>query len=302
MNISIRYTFNLLCSCLIITLLASCSSSSSDKKSAEEAAFEEAEKKISSDLNTVIHDLPSPTEVPYMLQATGADFDASLINSLDRISRYETNEDEAGLNLGVYATDMGYLLSYEKVSESRKYMEACQRLAETLGVASVFDVKTMEEFQGNLNNPDSLNKILSRAIVQAESRLESSDRVSMAALILTGSFIEGLYLAVMVIETYPTDILDEANRNLILEPLVKVVLDQKKPLLDVIAMLKDLPQDDIIAKMITELSILRILYDGDLADIQEKIATNTGNFVLTQDMLIDITTEVKRVRKDIVEY
>ncbi len=160
----------------------------------------------------------------------------------------------------------------------------------------------MEEFQGNLNNPDSLSKILSRAIVEAETRLESSDRVSVAALILTGSFLEGLYLAVKVIETYPSDILDETNRNLILEPLVKVVLDQKKPLLDVIAMLKDLPQNDAIAKMITELSILRILYDGDLADIQAKIASNEGNFILTQDMLIDITTEVKRVRNDIVAF
>lgn len=304
MNQSIRYSFNLAFTLIIAAVLVGCGGSSSEKekKAAEQAAFEEAEKKITSDLNTVIHDLPSPTEVPYLLQATGADYNPELVNTLDRLPRYETNEDESALNLGVYATDMGYLLSYEKISESREYMNACRKLAENLGVASVFDVKTMEEFQGNLNNPDSLNDILSRAIVEAEERLESADRVSIAALILTGSFIEGLYLAVKVIETYPTDILDEANRNLILEPLVKVVLDQKKPLLDVIAMLKDLPQDDIIAKMINELNILRILYDGDLADIQEKIATNKGDFVITQDMLIDITTEVKRVRRDVVEY
>jgi hypothetical protein len=301
MKISIRYAFTLLIGSAFALALVGCGGTSNEK-SAKEAAFEEAEKKISSDLDQVIHDLPSPTEVPYMLQATGSDFNGTLINGLENLSKYETNEEEASLNLGVYATDMGYLLSYEKVSESRQYMEACQKLAETLGVASVFDVKTMEEFQGNLNNPDSLSKILSRAIVEAETRLESSDRVSVAALILTGSFLEGLYLAVKVIETYPSDILDETNRNLILEPLVKVVLDQKKPLLDVIAMLKDLPQNDAIAKMITELSILRILYDGDLADIQAKIASNEGNFILTQDMLIDITTEVKRVRNDIVAF
>ena len=53
-------------------------------------------------------------------------------------------------------------------------------------------------------------------------------------LVLAGSFIEGLYLAIEVIETYPKDVLDADTRNLILEPLVKVVLDQEKPLLDVI--------------------------------------------------------------------
>ncbi len=303
MNLTLRKSLQLLSIFTLVILLVSCGGNpNKDRKEAEQAAFEQAEQKISSDLDRVLGDLPSPTEVPYLLQATGADYDANLINTLDKLARYETNQDEASLNLGVYATDMGYLLSYEKVSESSDYMGACQKLAESLGIASVFDVKTIESFQSNMNNSDSLNKVINKAIIDVESRLEEADRVSVAALILTGSFIEGLYLAVRVIETYPTDILDSDTRNLILEPLVKVVLDQKKPLLDVIAMLDDLPQDDIIAKMITELNILKIYYDGDLAEIQEKISQNTGGFVLTQDMLIDITTEVKRVRKDIVEF
>ncbi|MFY0606935.1 MAG: hypothetical protein JXR10_09475 [Cyclobacteriaceae bacterium] len=303
MSFSFRTFSNLLTVFTLAILVAACGGNpQKDRQEAEKAAFEQAEKKISSDLDQVIKDLPSPTEVPYLLQATGSDFDASLINGLDKLSNYETNEDESALNLGVYATDMGYLLSYEKVSDSREYLQACQKLAEALGIASVFDVKTIEKFQANLNNSDSLNSLLSAAIVDVEAKLEESDRVSVAALILTGSFVEGLYLAVKVIETYPTDILDEQTRNLILEPMVKVVLDQKKPLMDVIDMLNDLPQDDIIAKMITELNILRIFYEGDLAEIQEKISNNTGDFILTQDMLIDITTEVKRVRGDIVDF
>ncbi len=303
MKFSLRTISNSLMLITLALLMVACGGNpKKDRQEAEQAAFEEAEQKISSDLDQVIKDLPSPTEVPYLLQATGSDFDVSLINGLSKLPNYETNEDEAALNLGVYATDMGYLLSYEKVSDSREYLAACQKLAEALGIASVFDVKTIEKFQANLNNSDSLNALLSTAIVDIESKLEESDRVSVAALILTGSFVEGLYLAVKVIETYPTDILDEDTRNLILEPMVMVVLDQKKPLLDVIDMLNDLPQDDIIAKMITELNILRIFYDGDLAEIQDKISNNTGGFVLTQDMLIDITTEVKRVRGDIVDF
>lgn len=268
---------------------------------AGEVAFDDANAKIVADMDVVISDLPSPTEVPYLLRSTGTDYNPELPNDLSKIAQYQTNEDESALNLGIYATDMGYLISYEQVQKSIEYMEACQKLTEALGVSTVFDMATMEKFQSNLNNPDSLEKILSEAIVDVEGRLENTDRASIAALILTGSFVEGLYLTVKMVETYPTDLLDETTRNIILEPLVRVVLDQKKPLLDIITMLKDLPQDDIIAKMITELNILKILYDGDLAEIQKKIATNTGNFVLTQDMLIDITTEVKRVRNDIVE-
>jgi len=283
--------------------IVSCDSKSKKKleSEAEASAFEEAEKQISLDINKVIKDLPNPTEVPYLLQATGADFDKELINGLEKIPQYQSNEDETALNLGVYATDMGYLVSYEQVQPSLNYMENCQKLAESLGIASVFDVSTINEFQKNLNNPVKLNEIIAGAILEAEERLENSDRLPIAALVITGSFVEGLYLAVKVIETYPTDILDEDTRNLILEPLVKVVLDQKQPLLDVIALLKDLPEDDIISKMIAELNILRILYEGDLAEVEKKISENTGGFMLTQGMLLDITTEVKRIRTDIVD-
>ncbi|MEP4532502.1 MAG: hypothetical protein ABJ004_05405 [Cyclobacteriaceae bacterium] len=300
MKVFSQSVLNLILAGAISTALVSCGGSSKKESKAEDVAFSGAEK-LSGDIDRVIGDLPSPSEVPYTMQAIGADYNPTLINDLSRIDGYQSNEDEAALNLGIYATDMGYLSSYQKAQKAMTYMESCHDLAEALGVASVFDVATMEKFQNNLNNPEELNKIMNAAILEAEERLESTERASIAALVLTGSFVEGLYLATRVIETYPKDILDEDTRNLILEPMFKIVLDQKKPLLDIIGMLKDLPQDDIIAKMITELNILRLLYDGDLADIEENIKNNTGNFIVTQEMLIDITTEVKRIRKDIVE-
>ncbi len=296
-----RFTLTLFVSAIFLSTMISCGGGSS-KSSSEEAAFEEAEKKIVTDMDQVIHDLPSPTEVPYLLQATGADYNKEIINDLERLPKYLTNEDESALNLGIYATDMGYLISYQKLEEATDYLESAQKLAESLGVASVFSVATVEKFQTNLDNPDSLNKILTQSITDVEDRLESADRVSVAALILAGSFIEGLYLAVEVIETYPKDVLDEDTRNLILEPLVKVVLDQEKPLLDVIGLMKDLPEDDIINHMINELEILRVLYETDLAEVEEKIANNTGDFVLTESTLSGIRSEVKRIRTDIVEF
>tara|TARA_B100001245_G_C22853493_1_gene410289 strand:+ start:129 stop:1070 length:942 start_codon:yes stop_codon:yes gene_type:complete len=301
MNKSLRFTLTLLVSASFLSTMVSCGGGSS-KSTAEDVAFEDAEKKIVTDMDQVIHDLPSPTEVPYMLQATGADFNKDIINGLERLPKYLTNEDESALNLGIYATDMGYLISYKQLEDATDYLESSQKLAESLGVASVFSVATIEKFQSNLDNPDSLNKILNKSITDVEDRLESADRVSVAALILAGSFVEGLYLAVEVIETYPTDVLDEETRNLILEPLVKVVLDQEKPLLDVIGLLKDLPEDDIIDHMISELEVLRVLYETDLAEVEKKIAENTGDFMLTESDLSGIRTEVKRIRTDIVEF
>ncbi|WP_258104742.1 hypothetical protein [Marinoscillum sp. MHG1-6] len=279
--------------------LLSCGGSTKTESSSE-VEFDE-EQQITTDISKVIGDLPSPSEVPYTMQAIGADFDKSLINDLTKIEHYSAKEDEAALNLGVYATDIGYLSSYKKGADAMEYMQKCHDLAEALGIATVFNVATMEKFQESMGSPEEFNKVLNDAILEAEERLETSDRASIAGLVLTGSFVEGLYLATKVIETYPEDVLDDQTRNLILEPLVRVVLDQKKPLLDIIGLLNDLPRTEIITHMISEMNILKILYNDDLAVIEEKIKANTGNFVITQDMLYDVTEEVKRIRKDIVE-
>lgn len=301
MNMPLRFAFSLLASSLILSVLTSCGGGSSKETKADEVEFDEAETQIVTDMSKMLHDLPSPTEVPYLLESTGAKFNDDIINSMTRLPKYLTNEDESALNLGIYATDMGYLISYAELEQANVYLQASQKLAETLGVASVFSLATIEKFQKNLNNPDSLNKILNHSISDVQEKLKSGDRVPVAALILAGSFIEGLYLTIKVIDTYPTDELEEEARNAILEPLVKVVLKQEKPLTDVITLLKDLPEDEIVNHMINELQILKVLYETDLAQVEKEIA-NKEDFVITESALSGIKSEVIRIRRDIVEF
>ncbi len=287
------------CVILAFSLLSGCGGSNKGSK-ADDVEFSASKEQLVADIDKVLADLPNPSEVPYTLQAAAADYNEELINDLSDVSSYQNNEDKAALNLGIYATDMGYLISYEQVQKSLDYLEACQNLSETLGVSSIFSNQMVSRFQESEGSRDTLASMIDNAIETAGKNLNDAERLNVGALILTGSFVEGLYLAVKVIETYPTDILDEDNRNLILEPLVKIVLDQKKPLEDVIALLEDVPSDDKIAGMLTELNTLKELYDGDLAEIEKKISENTGDFILTQDMLADITNEIKRIRSEII--
>ena len=286
---------------LVLTILAACGGSG-DKKSDEAAEeFDQAKSQMAQDIDKVIHDLPAPSEIPFLLQATGAEYNSDLISDLSKAEDYQTSTDKAALNLGVYATDVGYLASYEQVQEALKYMEACQILAETIGIASSFDLDLLARFEENLGNRDSLATLLNDALYVAESRLENDDRLNAAALVLAGSFMEGLYISTMVIETYPEDMLDEDSRNVILEPLVKIVLDQKKPLMDLIALMNDLPEDEMINYMIEELNVLKYIYQDELDKIDENIKNNTGDYVLTKDVLSNITYEIKRIRKAIRE-
>ncbi|XOV94683.1 MAG: hypothetical protein ACFHWX_08255 [Bacteroidota bacterium] len=288
-------------SSIILSLFILFGCGGSNKSStADDVEFSASTEKLSADIDKILADLPNPSEVPYTLQAAAADYNEDLINGLSKVASYQNDEDKAALNLGALSTDMGYLITYEQVQKSLSYLEACQKLSETLGVSSVFSNQMVTKFQESQGNRDTLSSMIDKAVDQAGKTLNDAERLNVGALILTGSFVEGLYLAIKVIETYPTDVLDEQNRNLILEPLVKIVLDQKKPLLDIISLLEDVSKDETVADMLNELNTLKLLYDGDLAEIEKKIMDNTGDFILTQDMLLDITIEVKRIRSKIV--
>ena len=295
--------FRSLITMLVITMIAACTGGNKSGNS-ENANDSKAFEKVSGDIivgeiDKVIHELPPPSEVPYLLQQTGADLNIELVNKIERVDDYLTSNDKSALNLGVYASDVGYYASYEQVQDALKYLEGAQKLAEKIGVASVFDVNMIERFETNLSNRDSMNAIIDEAMAIAEKRLENNDRLVMVALVLAGSFVEGMYLSTQVVETYP-DILTKQQTDLILEPLIRIIIEQKPALLDLIALLKDLPQDEIIGRMISELSVLRFLYD-DLSDIEFKIKENHADLTLSKDMIADITTEVKRIRMDITK-
>jgi len=145
----------------IAFMLASCGSSSSDKnKNSDE--FKAAEESLKQQIEEVVYNIPSPSEIPYLLQATGAEFNESLVNSKAKVDQYATRTDKAALNLGVYAADIGYLSSYDKTQEAIDYLGACKTLADNLGIIGSFDVEVLKKFEENISNKDSLTHMLDR--------------------------------------------------------------------------------------------------------------------------------------------
>jgi len=295
-----RHSISKFTSLLAVVILFSCTSEKKMKEEAHDELYKEAESKLINEIDKVVHDMPPPSEVPYMLMATGADFDKGLINPIDNAPKYYNTADKAAMNLGAYATDIGYLTSYDQFQDALKYMETCQKLADKIGIASAFELELMERFEKNVGNKDSLANLINYVMEVAEKKLEETDQLTMAAMVLSGSYIEGLYLSCMVLDTYPEDMLPVAQRNLILEPLVRVIIDQRAPLNDVIRLLKDLDSDPIIEEVVVEFDILKNLYEADLKNIDQRIKDQDKTLVLSKDLLVDIIREVKRIRQEMV--
>jgi hypothetical protein len=287
-------------STLIAIGLASCGSSSSDKDK-NSSEFKEAEESLKEQIEEVIYNIPSPSEIPYLLQATGAEFNESLLNPRTKVDQYAARTDKAALNLGVYAADIGYLSSYDKTQEAIDYLNATKTLADNLGVIGSFDVEVLQKFEANISNKDSLTRLLDRTIKKTESYLADDNRNKLSALVVTGSFVEGLYISTGLIKSYPKDLLPDDSRNLVLTPLIRVVLEQKKSVSDLLKMLTSasVEQTDPITTIVADLKSLEAAYSE--LNIEEKIKNNKANLVLTDKNLIEITNIVEKMRNSITE-
>jgi hypothetical protein len=295
-------TINKIGSALLISgfflAAVSCSNPNKEKENASED-FLKAQEDLKGQIQDVVYDLPSPSEIPYLLEATGAEFDETVLNDRSKADGYLSRNDKAALNLGIYATDIGYLSSYDKVQEAINYMNTARKLADNLGVTGSFDAKLIRRFEGNLGKKDSLAYLLNETVKKTESYLRDDDRSRLAALILTGSFVEGLYISTTVVKSYPKDILKEEDRNLILTPLIRIVLEQKKSVSDLLKMLKTLEQSEPVGALVESLEMLEKTYN-DL-NIEEQIRSNRGDLALKDENLTSITAQCAKIRKSIVE-
>lgn len=287
---------------LLLTFLASiglCSCSSKGDKSQNSDEFTEAEKSLKEEIKDIAYSIPPPSEIPYMLEATGAEYNQSLINDRKKADGYGSQSDKAALNLGVYTADIGYLSSYEKTQESIDYLNVCKNLADKLGVTGSFDRATLEKFEANIANKDSLAALLNDAMKKTDRYLKDDHRSKLGALLVTGSFVESLYISTGIIKSYPKNILPDDKRNLILTPLIQIVINQRKSVSEVAKMLSELEQTGPIPAIVTDLKSLESSYAA--LNIEEQIKNNKANLVLSDKTLEEITKIVEKLRTDIVQ-
>jgi hypothetical protein len=283
---------------IIVGLIFACGS---DKKKDSDSAkeFDDAQGQMKQQLDKTLLDIPSPSEIPYIIQGTGADFNPNIINSHQKYEDYTISAKKAAFNLGVYATDIGYLSSYGKTQEALNYMDVCLKLTETVGAKDAIDFNVLERFEKNLSNPDSLAVIIDQVIDNSDEYLQNNERTNIAALVIGGTFIEALYISTQIIDTYPKDMLPDDLRLQVLSPLVQMLAKQKDSLKDVITLLEGVDdKEDWEQATINSLSELYENYSS--FDPMGKISEGKGNEVLNDEVLSRLTIQVDSIRSNVV--
>ncbi len=215
-----------LCLGLIVLFLMSCEG----KKPSVEAFNQQVQKpeppKISKEvLGDVIQSIPSPIEISMLIKDMGAKYDKSILNSTKNIANYNTNYKKA-LNLGVYSTDLGYANIYNQNQDALYYLNAVKTLADGLSIGQFFDFTTIRRLATNSSNLDSLLLITTQNFEKINGYLQEKDRSDQSILLLTGGWLEALYLTCEVSRKYPDRVFMERIGE------QKVILDQLLLLLD----------------------------------------------------------------------
>ena len=190
----------------------------------------------------IIH-LASPVDMAALVKKLDAKYSNKYLAPTDNVADYATDFDMA-INLGIYGADLGYLNMYNKTNAVIDYITAIKTLADGIKVGQFFDFKTLKRLAQNNENLDSLMYLSVHSFNQMDSYLRENKRSNLSALIITGVWLEGLYLVTQVANDSPHPELAERIGE------QKIIID------NLMLVLEHYKNDKQFSKLISDLNVL----------------------------------------------
>ncbi|MCX6286672.1 MAG: hypothetical protein NTY96_06115 [Bacteroidetes bacterium] len=188
-----------LCGLLVIPtslfILPACHNHAGNDNATDESNQDIIKKEVilSPETQDLLNRFPTPFEVNLMLRDAGAPYIFSLTNPPANINRYFIEKTKA-INLGIYSTDLAYSSTYQRISETDKFLYCTGKLAGDLGISGVYDKTLLGKVDMYKDNRDSLVALVKRFFGETSDFLRRNNRNQVAILVATGTFVEGLYI------------------------------------------------------------------------------------------------------------
>ncbi len=227
------------------------------------------------------YSLPSPLIMARVFKRTGLKYVDGITNSPDHISKYTSIQSKT-LNLGVYSADLAYSLLNKQTELASKYMGSVKRLADDLGMSSLFDAEDyLNRFKTNLNHEDSLINVVSELKGEMDIFMKDNDQERQTLLIFVGAWVENMYIA--------TQLTKDINKT----KIAQRVAEQKYILNTLLNIVSKLHNDNELDNFLLKLNGLKMLFDNLVVNNEDKI-------VIDELELKAITEKTKDLREEIV--
>jgi hypothetical protein len=208
------------------------------------------------------------------------------------------------LNLGIYTTDLSFASLFEQTQTSLDYMSAARAMAEGLDITDAINRETMEKLEANLGNREVVMDIISETFLNSSSYLKENERQDVAAIVLIGGWIEGLYLASQLTKGQPiknNKLVDRILEQKLSFNIVQRLLEDNKTkstgevnedIVDIIAQLQDLKDSFDNVTVETTQSSVEGKDDDGVAAIKSKttVSVEKEDFIALQSTIEKLRT------------
>jgi len=252
-------------------------------------------------INNRLFSIPSPFQVALLVKDNKVPFNKELLNPVQNQNNYSTTFKQA-LNLGVYGADLSYLNIYEQLPDAAGYFAVVKVLSKDLGILSTLDAGTLKRIENNSNNKDSLMVILSTVYRDADVYLFNNNRNEVGLLILSGGWIESLYIMTQTLSKYNN------------QEIINRLGDQKYPLDNLIALNRPYygKISDEFDAFLEELVDLAAIFDGvtieytyepPTVDEAKKLTIVNGKSktIINEYQILKITEMAAKIRKSMID-
>jgi len=229
-----------------VLMFTACNSKKAKKDKAPEIKKENVEKEV----REFVYPLPTTFEVAEMLNRIEAAYILSLSNPAGNAEKYLTEKAQA-INLGIYSADLSYASTYNQQQETLDFMNASKTLIDKLDISPALDSKLLEAIENNLDNKDELVSVISNSFYNTYEYLNKNDRAPVSLLVISGSWVEALYIACHISE--------ETFSN---KEMVAIIMKQKEPLNKLMTMLEVHAANEDVKSTIDDLKILQEIYNS----------------------------------------
>jgi hypothetical protein len=186
---------------LFLFLMAGCKPETGKKGTQSESGEIMQTDTLSRTRRTVYYRFPSARKMLDYVKSENFNFRPDLINPAENIDKYTDTKSKA-LNLGVYLSDFFYMLVTDNTLNTHTYFDAIMRLISDLRISVPEQDEIIQSVDNNIHNADSLIRISEEYYTGIIDYLLKTDKEKTFAIISTGSYIEGLYIALNVIDDY----------------------------------------------------------------------------------------------------
>ena len=226
----------------------------------------------------IFYNMCLSVELSTMFLDANAIFDHELINPESNYINYQLSYDKA-LNLGVFAVDLCYSNVYEQYGYCSKYLQGMSKLSNELGIPYHF-ISEVSANSKSLSNSDSMYQYANKIYNQTNEYLKANDQEYATSLIITGGWVEAMYIAVKIAEQTASI------------KIIERIADQKNSINQLIDILNKQKNNQIVAGYIPKIKKI----EADLNDFAQNYMNKSGINTFNQ-----LSTDLSTLRNQITQ-